>query len=105
MREDAKGNEEIIKPDVVLEKNKLVIEEDRYQMTEKIVTRIRNPKVLVGVISGVLMILVNFEVISIDLSNQISDLVNAVLSIGISIGIFANPESHVKDDQANYNQE
>ncbi|MCT4776370.1 MULTISPECIES: hypothetical protein [Exiguobacterium] len=68
-------------------------------MIEKIVTRIQNPKVVIGVVSGVLLILVNFEIISMDLSNQITDLVNAILSIGISIGIFANPDSHIEKKQ------
>ncbi|MCH4825180.1 phage holin family protein [Planococcus halocryophilus] len=64
-------------------------------MFKKIIIRIQNPKVFIGTVSGILLILVNFDVISIDLSNQITDLVNAILSIGISVGIFANPESHM----------
>ncbi|MFK8795828.1 phage holin family protein [Planococcus plakortidis] len=64
-------------------------------MRKKILVRLQNPNVILGIVSGILMILVNLDIIDLDLSKQISNLVNAVLSIGVSIGIFANPESHM----------
>lgn len=67
-------------------------------MRNKLLIRLQNPRVIIGITSGTLMILVNLEIISVDFSNQIIELINILLSIGVSIGILANPESHVKEN-------
>lgn len=67
-------------------------------MRNKLLIRLQNPRVIIGITSGILMILVNLEIISVDISNQIIELINILLSIGVSIGILANPESHVKEN-------
>lgn len=65
-------------------------------MLKKLVTRIKNPKVLLAVSSGVLLILVNLQIIDLEMSARVTDIINTVLSIGVSIGVFGNPESHVE---------
>jgi uncharacterized membrane protein len=64
-------------------------------MWKKLKTRIRNPKVITAIVSGILMILVNLDIIDIHLQGKILDTVNYVLGLGVSIGIFGNPESHI----------
>jgi uncharacterized membrane protein len=64
-------------------------------MWKKLKTRIRNPKVVTAIVSGILMILVNLDIIDIHLQGKILDTVNYVLGLGVSIGIFGNPESHI----------
>ena len=66
-------------------------------MLNKLKKRIRNKKVILGVVSGILLILVNLGVIDTAMSNQVTEVVNMVLAIGVSVGIFGNPESHVKE--------
>ena len=65
-------------------------------MWKKIKTRIRNPKVITAIVSGVLLILVNLDIIDVHLQGKILDAVNYTLGLGVSIGIFGNPESHVE---------
>jgi uncharacterized membrane protein len=66
----------------------------------KILTRIRNPKVAVAVVSGVLLILVNLGLIDAVTQGKVMDVANTILSVGVAIGIFGNPESHVKEEAA-----
>lgn len=68
-------------------------------MKKKLLTRIKNPKVIIGVVSGILLILVNLGLIDVAMSDKVTDIVNTLLGIGVSIGIFGNPESHVKDSE------
>ncbi|MED4261956.1 hypothetical protein [Priestia aryabhattai] len=65
-------------------------------MFKKIKDRITNPKVIIALVSGILMILVNLNLIDVQLSSKILDTVNTVLSVLIAVGIFANPESHIE---------
>jgi uncharacterized membrane protein len=65
-------------------------------MFKKLLTRIKNPKVLLAVASGVLLILVNLQIIDLEMSARVTDILNTALSIGVSIGVFGNPESHVE---------
>lgn len=58
----------------------------------KVFKRLKNKKVLLAVISGILMILLNIGVIDVALSEQIIGLANTVLSIGVAIGILSNPD-------------
>jgi len=67
-------------------------------MLAKIKKRIKNPKVILAVVSGILMVLVNIGVIDTSISDHVTEVVNTILGVLISIGIFGNPESHVKDE-------
>jgi uncharacterized membrane protein len=68
-------------------------------MLQKIKKRIRNPKVILGIVSGVLMILVNLGIIDAVMSDQVIEITNMILGVGVAIGIFSNPESHVKPEE------
>jgi uncharacterized membrane protein len=65
-------------------------------MLQKIKTRIRNPKVITAIVSGVLMILVNLDIIDVHASDKVLEVVNYALGFGVTIGVFGNPESHLK---------
>ncbi|WP_257143824.1 hypothetical protein [Bacillus cereus] len=65
-------------------------------MLKKVMTRLKNPKVVTAVVSGVLMILVNTGVIDMDMSAKAMDITNTVLGLGVTVGIFGNPESHIE---------
>lgn len=65
-------------------------------MLNKFLKRIRNKKVILAVVSGILMILLDLEIITEVVSNDLLELTNTFLSIGVAIGIFSNPESHIK---------
>jgi uncharacterized membrane protein len=64
-------------------------------MWKKLKTRIRNPKVITAIVSGILIILVNTGVIDIEMSDKVAHIVDTVLTFGVTIGVFGNPESHV----------
>lgn len=66
-------------------------------MFTKIKKRITNPKVFMAVCSALLLLLVNIGVIDVDMSAKLQDSVNSILTIGIAVGIFANPEKHLED--------
>lgn len=63
---------------------------------KKILVRLKNKKVILSVISGILMILVNVGVIDISFSDKIMDVVNSVLALGVAVGVFSNPDSHLE---------
>lgn len=66
---------------------------------KKVLVRLKNKKVLLSVIAGILMILVNVGVIDMAMSDQAMDIANTVLGIGVTIGIFSNPDSHLEDTE------
>ena len=66
-------------------------------MLKKILTRLKNKKVIASIVSAILMYLVNEGMLSIEMSDTINTIVNGLLSFGILIGVFGNPESHVKE--------
>jgi uncharacterized membrane protein len=66
-------------------------------MWKKIKTRLTNPKVITAIVSGVLMILVNIGVIGEDLSAKVTDALNILLGIGVTLGVLGNPESHIEE--------
>jgi uncharacterized membrane protein len=66
-------------------------------MINKFLTRIRNPKVILAVCSGILLILVNTGVIDAHMSEKVTDTVNTILGIGVTLGVFGDPESHVQE--------
>lgn len=63
---------------------------------ETLLVRLQNPKVLTALISGVLIILLNTGVITLDKANHITALANAILSVLIGVGVVGDPESHVQ---------
>jgi uncharacterized membrane protein len=64
---------------------------------KKFLVRLKNPKVITAVVSGILIVLVNLGVIGVDLSAHVTDTVNTILSVGVAIGVFSNPDSHIKE--------
>ncbi|MDA1509653.1 hypothetical protein ORN01_25050 [Bacillus cereus] len=66
-------------------------------MLKKVLTRLKNPKVATAVVSGILMILVNVGIIDMDMSAKAMDITNIVLGLGVTVGVFGDPESHVKE--------
>lgn len=64
---------------------------------KKLLVRLQNKKILVSVISGILLILVNTGVITVDMSQSVDVTVNTALSILVALGIVSDPESHVKE--------
>ncbi|UDY80749.1 holin [Geobacillus phage GR1] len=68
-------------------------------MLQKIKKRIRNPKVILGIMSGVLMILVNLGIIDELASENVIEITNMILGVGVAIGILSNPESHIKPNE------
>jgi uncharacterized membrane protein len=68
-------------------------------MMKKIFTRLQNPKVIVSVVSGILLILVNIGAIDVSMSDKAMEITNIILGIGISVGIFGNPDSHIQDNE------
>jgi len=62
----------------------------------KVLTRLKNPKVVLAVVSGVAMILVNVGVIDMSMHEKALEITNYALSVGIAVGVFGNPESHVE---------
>jgi uncharacterized membrane protein len=64
-------------------------------LLKKLSVRIQNPKVIVAVVSGVLLILSNTGIITIDHANYVNDIMNTFLSAFVGLGVFGNPESHV----------
>lgn len=66
-------------------------------MWKKFISRIKNPKVITAVVSGILLILVNVGIIDTHMSDNILKGVNTVLGLLVGLGIFANPDSHVQN--------
>lgn len=62
-------------------------------MINKFITRIRNTKVITGIVSGILLILVNSGAIDSNMSTNVTNGLNVVLSVGVTMGIFGNPET------------
>lgn len=62
---------------------------------KKVLVRLKNPKVLTAVVSGIALILVNVGLIDVGMSQKVMDIFNIVLGIGVSIRIFSNPDSHI----------
>jgi len=63
---------------------------------QKLLVRLRNKKVLLSVISGILLILVQLNVIDVAMSHSVDVVVNTVLSVLIAVGVISDPESHIK---------
>jgi uncharacterized membrane protein len=63
-------------------------------MLKKVLNRLKNKKVIVAVVSGILLILVNLGVIDVAMSEKVTETVNTLLGIGVAVGIFGNPDSH-----------
>jgi uncharacterized membrane protein len=50
---------------------------------------------MVAVVSGVLLILSNTGIITVEHANYISDILNTFLTAFVGVGVFGNPDSHV----------
>ncbi|MGG2090846.1 phage holin [Priestia aryabhattai] len=68
-------------------------------MLKKIRIRIQNKKVILAIISGILIILVNLEVIDIDVSKKAMAVAHTILALLVTVGIVGDPESHVTKDK------
>lgn len=68
-------------------------------MLAKLKKRILNPKVILAIVSGILVILVNTGTIDVEMSNSVTDAVNTILGLFVAIGVFGHPESHIKDNK------
>ncbi|MGF9741568.1 hypothetical protein ABEX38_29815 [Priestia megaterium] len=66
-------------------------------MLNKVLVRLRNKKVAMAVVSGILIILVNLGVIDMEFVNHYTTVINTVFGMMVAIGIMADPESHVKE--------
>jgi uncharacterized membrane protein len=63
---------------------------------KQLVSRLKNRYVITGVVSGLLLILVNTGIIDTHMSDNITKGLNTVLSIGVGFGIFSDSTSHLK---------
>jgi uncharacterized membrane protein len=63
---------------------------------QKLLVRLRNKKVLLSVISGILLILVQLNVIDVAMSHSVDVVVNTVLGLLVAVGVVSDPESHIK---------
>jgi uncharacterized membrane protein len=63
---------------------------------KKLLVRLSNKKVLLSVISGILLILVQLNVINVEMSHNVDVVVNTVLSVLVAVGVVSDPESHLK---------
>lgn len=68
-------------------------------LLNKVFKRLKNPKVILAVASGILLILVNLNLIDMVVSEKAMETVNTLLGIGVAVGIFANPDSHIKEEE------
>lgn len=68
-------------------------------LLKKFATRIRNPKILTSIVSGLLLVLVNIGAITVSTQHHVMDAINTVLGLLVGMGVFANPESHIKSVQ------
>lgn len=59
---------------------------------KKVMRRMKNPKIFLAVMSGLLMILFNFGLIDTPTLDKWNEFFNLILGIGIAIGIFSTPE-------------
>lgn len=61
---------------------------------KKVLSRMKNRKVILAVVTGILLILTNVGIIDLAMSQQVTEITNIILGIGVTVGIFANPDSH-----------
>lgn len=61
-------------------------------MLKTVLKRIKNKKVVLAVVSGIVMILLNLGLIDGAMQEQVLTITNIVLGLGVTLGIFANPD-------------
>jgi uncharacterized membrane protein len=61
-------------------------------MLKKVLKRLKNKKVILAVVSGLMIILVNLGIVDITVSDKVTDMVTTLLTVGVAIGIFSNPD-------------
>jgi uncharacterized membrane protein len=59
---------------------------------KQLLSRLKNRYVITGIVSGLLLILVNAGVIDTHMSDNITKAVNTILSIGVGLGIVSNAD-------------
>jgi uncharacterized membrane protein len=59
---------------------------------KQFLSRLKNKYVITGIVSGILLILVNAGVIDTHMSDNITKAVNTILSIGVGLGIVSNAD-------------
>jgi uncharacterized membrane protein len=65
-------------------------------MLKKLGTRLKNAKVLMAIVSGILLILVNLGIINAEVVSHYEVTINTILGILVGLGVVSDPESHVK---------
>lgn len=65
------------------------------ELLNKVFVRIQNPKVLLATISGVLLVLTNTGVLTVENARYVTDILNTVFTLFVGLGVFGNPESHL----------
>lgn len=64
-------------------------------MIATLLVRLRNKKVLMSLVAGIILILTNTGVIDVGMSHSIEVTWNTILGILITLGVVSDPESHV----------
>jgi uncharacterized membrane protein len=59
---------------------------------KQLLSRLKNRYVLTGIVSGILLILVNAGIMDTHMSDNITKAVNTILSIGVGLGIVSNAD-------------
>ncbi len=62
----------------------------------KVLKRLKKKRIFLAVASGIILLLVNLGLIDVAVSEQLNEIVNTILTIGIAIGIFTNPDEAPK---------
>lgn len=62
----------------------------------KVLKRLKKKRVFLAVASGVVMLLLNLGLIDEAISQQMHESINILLSMGVAVGIFTNPDEKPK---------
>lgn len=65
----------------------------------KVLNRLRNKKVFIAVISGILLILVNTGLITEEISENYLSIFNTAFSIGIALGVFSDSRTDQEKEE------
>lgn len=64
-------------------------------LLKTLTTRLQNRNVILGVLSGVALILVNLGIVKVDQVDHFNLIANTVLTLLVGMGIVSDPESHI----------
>jgi uncharacterized membrane protein len=62
----------------------------------KLAKRLKNPAVVTALVSGILIALVNTSLIDVELSTKVTEIMSAILTVGVAFGILSNPDETEK---------